>query len=206
MLHFDTIEPATLELLKSLQRISIFMDLRLVGGTGLALQMGHRKSIDIDLFGYLDADELEISDVFRSIGEVKLLQKSKNIFVYLINGIKTDIVRYNYKWLQDALTFEDLRIAGKKDIAAMKLAAITGRGTKKDFIDLAFLLQEFSLNQMLDFYSQKYPDGAEFLILKSLGYFADAENEPMPVMLKDISWDQTKDIIKSNLNQYLSTQ
>lgn len=172
----------------------------------MALQNGHRKSIDLDLFGNLEADELEISDALNSFDQVKILQKSKNIFVYLINGIKTDIVRYKYEWLQDPLIFDGISIAGKKDIAAMKLAAITGRGTKKDFIDLAFLLQEFSLKQMIDFYSQKYPDGEEFLVIKSLGYFADADSEPSPVMLKNMSWYDTKQIIQDNLNNYLSTQ
>jgi hypothetical protein len=206
MLYYETIESSTLELLKSLQKISIFNNLRLVGGTGLALQNGHRKSIDLDLFGNLEADELEISDALNSFDQVKILQKSKNIFVYLINGIKTDIVRYKYEWLQDPLIFDGISIAGKKDIAAMKLAAITGRGTKKDFIDLAFLLQKFSLKQMIDFYSQKYPDGEEFLVIKSLGYFADADSEPSPVMLKNMSWDQVKRIIQDNLNNYLSSQ
>ncbi len=103
----------------------------------------------------------------------------------------------------NASTLELLKRFQKLDIAAMKLAAITGRGTKKDFIDLAFLLQEFSLQQMLDFYAQKYPDGAEFLVLKSLGYFADADIEPMPVMLRDWDWNQVKETIKMNLDDYL---
>ncbi len=203
MLHFETINTPTLELLKQVQKLPIFKELRLVGGTSLALQAGHRKSIDLDFFGQLDADELEVAEEIRSLGEVKLIQKSKNIFVYLINGVKTDIVRYNYDWLQYALIVDGIKLASKQDIAAMKLAAITGRGTKKDFIDLAFLLQEFSLKQMLEFYSQKYPDGAEFLVLKSLGYFADADIEPMPVMLLDWDWDQVKETIQINLDNYL---
>jgi hypothetical protein len=203
MLHFETINSPTLELLKQFQKLPVFKELRLVGGTSLALQTGHRKSIDLDFFGYFDADEFEVNEEIRSLGEIRLIQKSKNIFVYLINGVKTDIVRYNYEWLEDALIVDGLKLAGKKDIAAMKLAAITGRGTKKDFIDLAFLLQEFSLKQMLDFYAQKYPDGAEFLVLKSLGYFADADIEPMPVMLRDWDWNQVKANIQMNLDDYL---
>lgn len=184
--------------------LPLFKELRLVGGTSLALQAGHRKSIDLDLFGYFDADEYEVNEAIRSLGDVKLIQKSKNIFVYLINGVKTDIVRYNYEWLQDALIVDGIKLADKKDIAAMKLEAITGLSTKKDIIDLALLLQEFSFKQMLDFYSQKYPDGAEFLVLKSLGYFADADIEPMPVMLLNWEWDQVKQIIQRNLNDYLN--
>jgi len=203
MLHFETVSPTALELLRSLQKIGIFKDLRLVGGTSLALQYGHRKSIDIDLFGLLDADELEITEELNRLGQIHQLQKSKNIFVYLINGIKTDIVRYKYPWLDDVQIIDGISFAGRKDIAAMKLAAITGRGTKKDFIDIWFLLKEFSLQQMMEFYLTKYTDGTEFLVLKSLGYFADADNDPMPVMLSDVEWVPIKDGIKLALTNYL---
>ncbi len=203
MLHFETVSPPALELLRSLQQIGIFKDLRLVGGTSLALQYGHRKSIDIDLFGLFEADELEITEELSRLGQIYQLQKSKNILVYLINGIKTDIVRYKYPWLEDIQIIDGIRFAGRKDIAAMKLAAITGRGTKKDFIDIWFLLKEFSLQQMMEFYLTKYSDGTEFLVLKSLGYFTDADNDPMPVMLSDAEWVHIKDGIKSALTNYL---
>lgn len=203
MLHFETVSPTALELLRSLQQIAIFKDLRLVGGTSLALQYGHRKSIDIDLFGLFEADELEMTEDLSRLGQIKQLQKSKNIFVYLINGIKTDIVRYKYPWLEDIQIIDGIRFAGRKDIAAMKLAAITGRGTKKDFIDIWFLLKEFSLQQMMGFYLTKYSDGTEFLVLKSLGYFTDADNDPKPVMLSDVEWVHIKDGIKSALTNYL---
>lgn len=202
MLHFESIEPATLELLIQLQQIPLFKDLRLVGGTGLALLSGHRKSVDIDLFGDLDADDSEILEFIRPLGDVRTLHKTKNINVFLINGIKTDIVRYNYKWLEEVKTYREIRIAGKMDIAAMKLAAVTGRGTKKDFIDIALLLKDFSLQQMMQFYFLKYPEGAEFLVLKSLGYFGDAEKDPMPFMLQNVPWEETKFTIIKALTQY----
>lgn len=203
MLHFETVSPSALELLTSLQQIAIFKDLRLVGGTSLALQYGHRKSIDIDLFGPLDADELEISEELGHLGQIKQLQKSKNIFVYLINGIKTDIVRYKYPWLEEVQLIDGIRFAGKMDIAAMKLAAITGRGTKKDFIDIWFLLKEFTMKQLIEFYLKKYSDGTEFLVLKSLGYFADADTDPMPIMLNNTDWISIKDAIRASLSNYL---
>lgn len=203
MLHFETVSPSALELLRSLQQIGIFKDLRLVGGTSLALQYGHRKSIDIDLFGLFEADELEITEELSRLGQIYQLQKSKNILVYLINGIKTDIVRYKYPWLEDKQIIDGIRFAGRKDIAAMKLGAITGRGTKKDFIDIWFLLKEFTMKQLIEFYLKKYADGTEFLVLKSLGYFDDADNDPMPVMLSDVDWIPIKDGIKSALTDYL---
>lgn len=204
MLFFETIDPRTLDLLIKLQKASVFSDLRLVGGTALALQIGHRKSIDLDLFGNITADEYEISKVLAEIGETTVLRKTKNINVYLIEGLKVDIVNYHYPWLEEPVTESRLILAGMKDIAAMKLAAITGRGTKKDFIDLFFLLEHFSLSQMLGFYSQKYSDGSEFLVLKSLAYFEDADADEEPVMLKTRNWIEMKSCIISALERYLS--
>jgi predicted nucleotidyltransferase component of viral defense system len=90
---------------------------------------------------------------------------------------------------------DGIRLVSKKDIAAMKLNAIAGRGSKKDFIDVYQLLKDFSLVEMLAFYSQKYPNGSEFMVLKSLLYFDDAEIEPDPIMLIPISWNQVKERI-----------
>jgi predicted nucleotidyltransferase component of viral defense system len=83
-----------------------------------------------------------------------------------------------------------------KDIAAMKLAAITNRGTKKDFVDVYFLLQHFSLNQMLKMYMQKYTDGSLFNVIKSMTYFADAEKDSMPEMLVSVQWGNIKTAIQ----------
>jgi predicted nucleotidyltransferase component of viral defense system len=145
MLHYNTINSATLELLRQLQAIPAFSKLRLVGGTSLALQIGHRTSIDLDLFGYLDADEFVVTNALNKIGDVTILKRSENINIYIINGIKVDIVNYPYSWLLDTLVEDNLKLARIEDIAAMKLAAITNRGTKKDFIDLFFLLKQYSL-------------------------------------------------------------
>jgi hypothetical protein len=206
MLYFETIDTGTLELLNKLQSCSVLADTRLVGGTALALQIGHRKSIDIDLFGTISADEYEISMELNKLGQTTILRKTRNINVYLIEGIKVDIVNYNYPWLKQPITESNLILAGMQDIVAMKLAAITGRGTKKDFIDLFFLLKHFSLNQMLEFYSQKYIDGSEFLVLKSLAYFEDADTDENPVMLKQENWLKIKTDIRSVLEDYLKSK
>ena len=196
MLFYKTVDPGTLELLIKLQQIPALNHLRLVGGTSLALQIGHRKSIDIDLFGKIEADEFTIAADLHRLGKIQTLQKTQNISIYLINGIKTDLVNYAYPWIEEALVEDGIKLARLKDIAAMKLAAITGRGTKKDFYDLHFLLQKFTLKEMLGFYTQKYADGSPFLVLKSLSHFDDAENDPMPFMRSKITWFKIKmDII-----------
>jgi hypothetical protein len=98
---------------------------------------------------------------------------------------------------------DQLRLAGKKDIAAMKFAAITGRGSRKDFIDIYFLLNEFNLQEMLSFYNKKYLDGSSFLVLKSLTYFDDADIDPQPNMLKKADWEQIKKSLVVSLESFL---
>lgn len=195
MLHLETIEPNTLELLRRLQSLSIFEHSRLVGGTALALQLGHRKSIDLDMFGTIDASPEDIQEACKEVGELEISKTSKNINIYWVDGIKVDCVNYPYEWLDDCLVIDGVRLASVNDIAAMKISAIINRGTKKDFIDIHFLLQKMSLNHILDLYDQKYPDGSRFIAIKSLTYFEDAEDDPMPFMFNDITWDNVKESI-----------
>ncbi len=204
MLHLATIEPKTLDLLKSLQALPLFANTRLVGGTALALQLGHRKSIDIDLFGSIE----DIPELFKeecsSIGAMQLGTFSKNFKIFWINGIKVDTVNYPYKWIDECVIIDGVRLASKQDIAAMKISAIINRGTKKDFIDLYYLLREFSLHQILQLYMTKYPDGSEFIALKSLTYYEDAETDPMPYMFENISWEDIKSAIRNAVIQILN--
>jgi len=204
MLQFAALDSSTLELLIKLQKLPVFSGLRLAGGTSLALQIGHRKSVDLDLFGNLDGDEIEINESLQKFKNVHLLKHTKNIHIYLIENIKVDFVNYPYPWIDNPLRTENLVLAGKKDIAAMKLAAITGRGTMKDFIDLFFLLNDFSLKEMLGFYNKKYFDGSEFIVLKSLTYFNDAESDEEPIMLNPISWKKVKTKIMQAVKKYVN--
>lgn len=203
MLHYETVDEGTLGLLKQLQSLSILSEMRLVGGTSLALQIGHRKSIDIDLFGNLSAAYEILIDELKSLGEVVPLKNSKNIHSLLINNIKVDIVNYEYKWLSNKITIDNIHLATIKDIAAMKLNAIIGRGSKKDFIDLFFILKDYSLATIMGFYNKKYNDGSTFLVLKSLTYFEDADSEEMPFMFNHIDWQTVKDTIKKALAEYV---
>jgi hypothetical protein len=192
MLYYQTIDSKTLELLKNLQELPTLSKMRLVGGTSLALQIGHRKSIDIDLFGELNVAYEVLLDELGSIGKLRPLNNSKNIHCFLIDDVKVDIVNYTYPWLSSQLEMDNLVLAKVEDISAMKLNAILGRGSKKDFIDLYFLLKQFSLKELVHFYNLKYKDGSEFLVLKSLVYFEDADVEEMPVMFDPINWEEIK--------------
>ncbi|WP_310992983.1 nucleotidyl transferase AbiEii/AbiGii toxin family protein [Aequorivita marina] len=167
----------------------------LVGGTALALQIGHRLSVAIDMFGSSEINELEFAQELSKFGNPVVLKKSKNIIIYAVNGLKVDFVNYHYPLLKNIETVDSIRLVSLEDIAAMKLNAISGRGSKKDFIDLYFLLQTFSLKEMMEFYNKKYEDGSHFLLLKSLVYFEDAENEEMPIMTEPLEWGKVKNTI-----------
>lgn len=202
MLHEKTVENSTLKLLKDLQTMPMLKNTRLVGGTALALQYGHRQSIDLDFFGSFTSDNDELVENMRQLGSVRIISMKPNIKVIILNGVKIDIVNYKYRWIDEAVKENDLSLASPKDISAMKVNAIEGRGTKKDFIDLYFLLQHYSLNEILGFYALKYPDNSSFRALMSMGYFDDAEPQPMPKMLANVSWNEIKSHIKNTLTAY----
>jgi len=202
MLHLSTINPSTLELLKELMSFDEFSGLRLVGGTALALQIGHRKSIDLDFFGKVNFDAIQTGELFSRFNSVEVIQKSGNINIFEINGVKVDFVNYSYPWLQDTIVFDGIRLAMEKDIAAMKIAAITGRGRKKDFVDLYFLLDKFNLKAIIDYYNKKYFDASTYLALKSLTYFDDADQDMKLDMLVDIKWAEVKNTISEKVKTY----
>lgn len=196
MLHYETIIPETHSLLEKLSTLPVLEDARLVGGTALALQLGHRTSVDLDFFGRINADSEDLRDILREVGRVEVASVSKNINIFWINDVKVDMVNYPYPWLDLPIVEDGVRLASLNDIAAMKISAIVNRGTKKDFIDLYTLLQHFALDEILDMYSRKYSDGSLFIVMKSLTYFDDAETDPMPNVLNDTTWETVKDFLR----------
>lgn len=174
----------------------------LAGGTSLALQIGHRISVDLDFFGSMPLEIEEILDLLHPLGNVTILKQSRNILITDINGVKVDFVNYRYPLLNPPIVIDNLRLVRIEDIAAMKLAAIAGRGRKRDFIDLFFLLKSFSLPEMMGFYTQKYQDGSEMMIARSLTYFNDADSDEDMQMLQPISWDTVKTFITDTVKQH----
>ena len=189
MLYLETVESSTLELLKKLQRLPVLEQTRLVGGTALALQLGHRKSIDLDFFGTVDCEAEYLRESIAGIASLTILKESPHIHIYIVDGIKVDIVNYKYPWLDDVVLEQGLRLASVSDIAAMKITAI-----------IAFLLHHFSLEEILHFYAAKYNDSSVFMAMKSLAYFDDAETDPMPDMFVNQSWQQVKAYILSKIS------
>lgn len=201
MLQKQTVAPQLMELLDKIMSEPLFSDFYLVGGTALALQIGHRNSVDIDLFGYSEINFDLFIQQLSEYGETHLIQSTKNILITNTKDIKVDFVRYNYPLLAPSILLENIRMLSKIDIAAMKLNEIIGRGSKKDFIDLYFLLNEFSLKEMIVFYEKKYKNGSVFMVYKSLTYFDDAEQEQQPKMYLNFEWEMCKDRIINEVKQ-----
>ena len=193
MLSFRTIVPHTLELLKYLMAEPYLQGCRLVGGTSLALQYGHRSSVDLDMFGNVPDDDQALLEILEGFGKIQDQKTSKYIKSFVVDYIKVDFVNYSrYPWIDDAVVEDGIRLASPKDIAAMKTYAIQNRGSKKDFIDMYFLLQHFTLEEILGFYARKYPNYSMLRTRMSLTYFEDAEGQESPKMWADVDWKTVK--------------
>ena len=200
MLQTQTVSPELLELLRQIMESEFFSDFILVGGTALALQIGHRNSVDLDFFAHKEIDENKFLQELQKLGNTEKIAGSKNILICSVNNIKVDFVNHSHPFLDNYIIVENIRMASTKDISAMKLNAIEGRGTKKDFIDLFFLLNYFSLKEMVAFYNEKYIDHTDFMMLKSLVYFIDADVFPEPKMFINFDWEKCKEKI---ITEYL---
>jgi len=177
MLQTSTVERSTLELLKNLMHDEKLSDFLLAGGTNLALQIGHRRSIDLDLFSFktFETDKLTDYLVQKYDFRVKLKRESNTIMGY-ISEVKIDIVAHIYSLLQEPIVVDGIRLYSLPDIAAMKLNAISDNGTRlKDFVDITYLSTVMPLSEMLSHYVTKYPNTDLVRALRSLSYFADID-------------------------------
>lgn len=189
--------------LNKLMTIPILNDRVLVGGTGLALHLGHRISIDIDLFSPEPVDVVSFMAELSLFGQTELLNTSPVSLHLNFDLVKTDIVKYPVEWIKPIHHVENIRLAAIEDIAAMKLAAITNRGSKKDFYDIYFLLQHYSLDQMLAFFQTKYPSWNVFMVLQSLSYFEDAEPTETPKVIQGkVTWSMVKEAVSDVVRKY----
>ncbi|MEZ4926713.1 MAG: nucleotidyl transferase AbiEii/AbiGii toxin family protein [Saprospiraceae bacterium] len=192
MLQVHTVEPRTLGLLNTIMAVPELEGFNLAGGTSLALQIGHRKSVDLDMFGNRPFEKGEIIELLADVGDCHTMHQTKNILILNIEGVKVDFVNYQYPLIRDVKMESGVRLLDLPDIAAMKLSAITGRGKKRDFIDIFFLLKEFPLRTLLEFYNQKYSDNSELLVARSLTYFDDADGDEDLNLFIQVSWPDVK--------------
>ena len=158
-------------------------DFYLAGGTGLALQLGHRDSIDFDFFSSKDFNTEKLFAVIKKIFSghkiSKVQEENNTLTVFIDENIKLSFFTYRYKLLKKLVNESYFNIASVLDIAVMKLSAVVSRATSKDYIDLFFILKEFSLTEILIAKDKKMPELDTNLVLKSLIYFKDIKKEPI---------------------------
>ncbi len=203
-LHFEILPEEQLKLFKLLSEELFIREFYLAGGTCLALYLGHRQSYDFDFFIPADFNTSQIINILTTIGRYERGNEEKNTINGMLNGVRISFFGYKYEIIDDFMHYNTIRLAGIKDIAAMKLEAIAGRGSKKDFVDMFFLLQNFSLEEIFSFHARKYGVGLsnQYHHLKSLIYFNDADEEAMPLMTSPLNWDKVKASIRSSASKF----
>ncbi len=206
MLQKQTVEPSTFSLLSQLMNLEVLSTYNLVGGTGLSLKLGHRISIDIDLFSKEKIEnEVIINCLSETFQNKFVLISSNKVGIFCkINNIKVDLIHYNFDLINPIEEFENVRIVSSEDIAAMKIQAILGRGVKKDFYDLFELLNQFSLNEIIQFHKSKYPlQTLNITIPQAITYFEEADESEDPISLRNETWDEVKKGLRKVVNDYL---
>lgn len=196
MLHKDPfiVAPQTFQIIQELQGIPELKGFYLVGGTSLALQLGHRNSVDIALFIQHDFDDNEIIELIKSKYSIQEIFRRKNTVICLINNIKTDFIKHDYPFINQPLQEDGISFLSKEDIAAMKLHAIIQSGKRlKDFIDIYFLLQHFSMKEMISFFTQKYSYSNPMIAVKAVTFFGEIdENMDPPKLVNPLKLEQIK--------------
>lgn len=188
MLHKnpEIILPETFSLLEKICADSFFDNFNLVGGTALALQIGHRFSIDLDFFSSSSFDSARMIDHLVQHYDFNLSSVYENTVLGFIGKVKVDFITHAYPNVDAPLFVEEVRLATTLDISAMKLNAIVNSGQRiKDFIDVFYLLTYHSMQDMLDAYSKKYAHSNPIVALKALTYFDDIDPNLDPPKMKD---------------------
>ncbi|MDM1328544.1 nucleotidyl transferase AbiEii/AbiGii toxin family protein [Myroides odoratimimus] len=195
MLHKDTVINELWDLLQKLMQDEKLQDFILVGGTALSLQIGHRISIDIDLFSTKDFDYKSISQHLKQKLNANVKEIFNNTILMDINRIKVDIIAHKYPLQKEVLHIDNVRLASLEDIGAMKLHAIFQSGTRiKDFVDMYFLLEHNPLQTYLDVYKNKY-GGNIALASYALTFYENIYRDFEVTLMngKESNWDRMKE-------------
>lgn len=195
--HAQAVTNELLTLIRELMADNSLSFFNLVGGTALSLLLGHRRSMDIDLFSNRSFNAANVADYLAHKYELDQYSVEENSVSGFVRGIRIDLISHRYRMIDSVEQINGIRIMGIKDLTAMKLNAIANRGSKKDFWDCAKLLEHYSLDEQLAWYSEKYPQANLWQVQKSLCYFEDAENDPDPETLDRQTWGGVKHIIKA---------
>jgi hypothetical protein len=202
MLHIKTVDPVTLSLITSLQSKNYLGQFLLVGGTALALQIGHRTSVDIDLFSNVRFDVANLLNFLQEDYTGLVVRNQMNhALLAEIEKVKTDFVFQPSTLIDNPITIDNIKMATTKEIAAMKISAIIARGKKRDFTDLYCLLDHFSLEEMLNAFSQKYENTDRAIAMRSLFYFEDADDDLDPKCFFEFNWEKIKKRIRQEASK-----
>lgn len=204
--HVDCLPSATLETLRRLQGLVAANGFILAGGTGLALHIGHRISVDLDFFTDRPFTTTEVFEDIRALGmEGRVIQEEKGTLTMLVNETKISFLGYSYGFTEKTTLVEGVAVAGVYDIASMKVIAISQRGAKRDFVDLYFIMQDAPFWKVAENLVKRY--GADRInpvhIGKSLVFFDDAESDPDPLYTTkgQTDWKRVKKFFKDNCRQ-----
>ncbi len=181
MLQTGTVKESTFGLLKRLQAEPLLSTTRLVGGTALSLQIGHRESDDLDLFSVEPIDGLRVQSLLiDKYGFVPSVAR-ENTLIGFIDGVKIDVIHHPFPRLEEAIEEDGIRLATIADIAAMKMHAIINSGKRpKDFVDVAFLSMHFSYNEIKRLLLRRYPAYDPIMADKAIIYFGDIDDLLIP--------------------------
>ena len=200
MFHLFTVENNTYSLLKALFSINDIGDhFALAGGTGLSLQIGHRSSIDLDIFSSTQFSTEEINQQLNATfgNNYEMLALKKSMLFTNINTVKCDFVLEPSKIIRPFNYMENIRFYSIEDICAMKMHTICGRGKKKENFDMYALINLYGWQQMLEWFEEKYGNNQFYYLWKSIDYFEDAEDNPEIKGFSpfNFSWDEIKNLI-----------
>jgi hypothetical protein len=206
--HLNTLPTATAQLAALIQEkqseLPFLSDFYLSGGTGLSLQLGHRESEDLDFFSQTSFIPEQVQQQLLTLGSLSQTELALGTINTYINGVKLQFLEYPYNLLEPQKNWNCIQLSSVIDIACTKLQTISMRGSKKDFIDLYFIFEKFSLDELFNKLDQKYVtiDYSKTHILKSLTYFDDADQQPMPRMIHSVSWEHVKSQIVSAVKNF----
>ena len=203
-MHINTLPDNTEEVLNKIKNLSFIGNFYLTGGTALSLQIGHRESQDLDFFNQNIFEPEAIQRELEKIGKLENVEVAQGTLNCFLDNVKLQFLHYPYKLLEPFISWNGINISSKLDIACTKLITASVRGSRKDFIDIYFLLEDYDLETLLVKLSEKYSgiNYNEPHILKSLIYFEDADSQPLPRMHKDIDWSQIKADIISQVKKH----
>jgi hypothetical protein len=203
--HREVITASTEATLRTLRDAHIVDRFYLAGGTGLALQFGHRLSLNMDFFATVQFDEETLLQRVHTLAEFSLVAKAPYTLHTTIGETKVSFLGYAYPVLFPEARFLEVAVADLRDIACMKVSAIASRGTKRDFVDLYVSAQRFGLTEVLHLFDRKYAQThySRIHILKSLIFFGDAEKDPIPHMLIPLDWGEVKQFFLREVRRVL---